>query len=54
MDIFGFTLTNNLMIGVTKRLTMTMNDLIGCFASWNPVDAKIDMLNVTNNLCQGS
>lgn len=42
------------MIGVTKRPTMTMDDLIGCFASWNSVDPKTDILSITNNLCQGS
>lgn len=42
------------MIGVTKRPTIAVNDLIGCFASWNAVDAKNDILSVTNNLCQGS
>lgn len=54
LDIFAFTFKNNLMAGVTKRETLTQNDLIACFASYNVVDPATDAVNVTNNLCQGS
>jgi hypothetical protein len=42
------------MIGVTKRDTMTMADLIGCFASYKAIDPQNDVISVTGNLCQGS
>jgi len=42
------------MIGVTKRPTMVFKDLIACFASYKSVNPTIDMITVTNNMCQGS
>ena len=54
LDIFNFEFTNNLMIGVTKRTSITMNELIACFASYKPVNPQTDNVKVKDNLCQGS
>ena len=42
------------MIGVTKRLTTKFNDLIACFGSYKNINPNDDMLNITENICQGS
>ena len=51
---YYFNFTNNLMVGVINRPTMTSKDLIACFASWETVNPSTDKIKVTNNLCQGS
>jgi hypothetical protein len=54
LKTYYFNFTNNLMIGVINRPTMTFNDLIACFASYEAVSPSTDKITVTNNLCQGS
>ncbi len=54
LNTYYFNFTNNLMVGVTKRPTMTFDDLIACFASYESVTPSTDKIMVTNNLCQGS
>jgi len=54
LKTYYFNFTNNLMIGVINRPTMTFNDLIACFASYEAVSPSTDNITVKNNLCQGS
>jgi hypothetical protein len=54
LKTFFFNFTNNLMIGVKKRPSITFGELIACFASYEAVNPTDDKILVTNNLCQGS
>jgi hypothetical protein len=54
LQTFSFSFTNNLMIGVIKRPSITFDELVACYASYEAVNPKEDNIKVTNNLCQGS
>lgn len=44
------------MIAAIKRPTIASNakELIACYGSWSEIDQEVDLVTVTNNLCQGS
>lgn len=55
LDISHFSFTQNLMIAATTRPTLTSGkELIACFGSWKEVDKTLDVVSVTDNVCQGS
>ena len=55
LDISHFSFTQNLMIAATTRPTLTNGqELIACFGSWKEVDKTVDVVSVTDNVCQGS
>ena len=51
----SFTFSDNLIIGVDNRPTMTPGqELVACFSSLFYVNAATDKVSVKNNFCQGS
>ena len=47
-----FTFNNNLMIGVTRRPTLPINELISCLSIYEAIHDN--GVSIKNNICQGS